>query len=833
LTRVRWLTQPSQGIRLTSAEDGGSSELGVTFVTGVIDQWCVERLAVSLYTSLRGNAITKYQSVEDGSLFVDSDGNEIPRSTFIIFFHGERSRDKILKLCHSYNATIIDNELVMPQQGGRGEQTQIAQREIAELQMAIKSTIDRKSTVLCDFYNYCQEISSYVFEEKMIFFTLNKFQRGQASEDQDGHFIPNEDSDFITCHAWCPAAAFEGTDAAAQPYIHALCSTARDAAKSDAVVIVTPVDFPVDNSIHGGGPKPPTFIRVNEFTGGFQGIVDGYGIPRYEEANPGFFAIAMFPFLFGVMFGDIVHGALMIMFALGLIAKEEQVLKTYKQQNEIFLMVFDGRWTVLMCGVCACYMGFIYNEGLSIAFDMFGTAYGMQHYPETSFGTHVNATTSTTEFFDCFSGKDMGHGMYGQFGSDNCKVGSMAVSSATFGHDHANKQLYTTLFKGAKFGTNSQGVTIPSMWCANGTAGQNIYTTTNAALEGLGKVYGANGAQHCSSVYNAEPSVDPKALPPCTSTLTADCYNYKAKGFDVELCAPLVSESTCNAQTKCKWDTSIKGTVKCRPNVALLTAYDALVEVNTASQSLQHFMPYTFGVDPIWRHSDQLIGFTNSLKMKMSVIIGVGQMTFGIVLKIMNFIHAGHWSLVLAVGVPEFLFMSCTFGYMNFLIFLKWSTNYATSLGGTGPQCFDSCQCPWTGFGSSYDASENYAAKALPDFVSRTPPGIVNSMLAMFGIPSFVPGDPGKCDQWLYSEQQGIQTAFILIAVISIPWLLITEPCLVKCEHDEKHKEKETSMTATSVEEHIAAEEARGDDDDDGLNMADVVVHQAIHTIEL
>lgn len=35
-----------------------------------------------------------------------------------------------------------------------------------------------------------------------------------------------------------------------------------------------------------------------------------YGIPRYREINPGVFAVITFPFLFGVMFGDILHGSL-------------------------------------------------------------------------------------------------------------------------------------------------------------------------------------------------------------------------------------------------------------------------------------------------------------------------------------------------------------------------------------------------------------------------------------------------------------------------------------------------------------------------------------------
>lgn len=65
--------------------------------------------------------------------------------------------------------------------------------------------------------------------------------------------------------------------------------------------------------------KPPTYIKSNEFTWAFQEIVNTYGIPMYKEVNPAIFAMVSFPFLFGVMFGDMGHGLLLFIFGLGLV----------------------------------------------------------------------------------------------------------------------------------------------------------------------------------------------------------------------------------------------------------------------------------------------------------------------------------------------------------------------------------------------------------------------------------------------------------------------------------------------------------------------------------
>lgn len=45
---------------------------------------------------------------------------------------------------------------------------------------------------------------------------------------------------------------------------------------------------------------------------------------------------------------------------------------------------------------------------------------------------------------------------------------------------------------------------------------------------------------------------------------------------------------------------------------------------------------YPFGVDPKWHGSRSELPFLNSLKMKMSILLGVAQMNLGIILSYFN-----------------------------------------------------------------------------------------------------------------------------------------------------------------------------------------------------
>ena len=89
----------------------------------------------------------------------------------------------------------------------------------------------------------------------------------------------------------------------------------------------------------------------------------------YQEINPAVFAIVTFPFLFGVMFGDIGHGFLLLLVGLILVFINGRLKGT---ALEVFGQI---RYLVLLMGIFAFFNGIIYNEFFAIPLDIFGSCY--------------------------------------------------------------------------------------------------------------------------------------------------------------------------------------------------------------------------------------------------------------------------------------------------------------------------------------------------------------------------------------------------------------------------------------------------------------------------
>ncbi|CDW71883.1 v-type atpase 116kda subunit family protein [Stylonychia lemnae] len=117
----------------------------------------------------------------------------------------------------------------------------------------------------------------------------------------------------------------------------------------------------------------PTYFETNEFTWPFQEIVNTYGIPQYQEVNPAIFTLVSFPFLFGVMFGDVLHGTLLFVFS--------SYLCFYKpKEGSLISELYKIRYLLLLMGFFSSYCGFIYNDFTSIPLNLFGrSCYNNNH----------------------------------------------------------------------------------------------------------------------------------------------------------------------------------------------------------------------------------------------------------------------------------------------------------------------------------------------------------------------------------------------------------------------------------------------------------------------
>lgn len=85
------------------------------------------------------------------------------------------------------------------------------------------------------------------------------------------------------------------------------------------------------------------------------------------------FTAVTFPFLFGVMFGDIAHGLLLFAFGLYLVFKHVQI----KRSSSPLSMLIPHRYLFTLMGFFATYCGFIYNDFLAMNLNLFGSCYNL------------------------------------------------------------------------------------------------------------------------------------------------------------------------------------------------------------------------------------------------------------------------------------------------------------------------------------------------------------------------------------------------------------------------------------------------------------------------
>lgn len=127
-------------------------------------------------------------------------------------------------------------------------------------------------------------------------------------------------------------------------------------------------ELEIEEIYHHGIP-PPTYFRTNTFLEPFQEIVNTYGVPVYKEANPAVFTIISFPFLFGVMFGDLGHGGILFLVGIFLCLFNKRLEDTSIKQ------MVDVRYLILLLGFFSTFCGLIYNDFMSLPVEIWDSCY--------------------------------------------------------------------------------------------------------------------------------------------------------------------------------------------------------------------------------------------------------------------------------------------------------------------------------------------------------------------------------------------------------------------------------------------------------------------------
>ena len=96
---------------------------------------------------------------------------------------------------------------------------------------------------------------------------------------------------------------------------------------------------------------PPTLIRNSRFVKPFEEITRLYGVPHYDELDPTPIIAVTFPLIFGLMFGDVGHGLVLLVGGLtvGLLIKKPSAIK-------------NMCWILAACGIGAIFAGLLFGE---------------------------------------------------------------------------------------------------------------------------------------------------------------------------------------------------------------------------------------------------------------------------------------------------------------------------------------------------------------------------------------------------------------------------------------------------------------------------------------
>ena len=331
----------SHGTGLLDSDNAPRPDLDMRFssITGVVASDEKSRFERMIFRATRGNCYVRFAPITQPISDPES-GALVEKSVFIIFYKSESIENKLKKICdafdaHRYSLPDMDDAAAVETM-----LTENAQELVDSRTVLLKNQDTR--------YRLCQMLAKHterwtwtVLREKAVYHSLNMFK--------------SDVSGMLRGEGWVIA---ESADAVRESVERAHSN--MDLAMPSLVDLV-PQPW----------PTPPTHFITNKFTYGYQEFVNTYGIPRYREANPALFTAATFPFLFGVMYGDIGHG--LFLFLAGLYLLWNEKANENAKLGEMGEGMHAGRYMITMMGFFAVYAGLIYNDMFSLGLNLFGS----------------------------------------------------------------------------------------------------------------------------------------------------------------------------------------------------------------------------------------------------------------------------------------------------------------------------------------------------------------------------------------------------------------------------------------------------------------------------
>jgi V/A-type H+-transporting ATPase subunit I len=104
--------------------------------------------------------------------------------------------------------------------------------------------------------------------------------------------------------------------------------------------------------------QPPTLLKNPRVATVYEKIVTAFGVPYYFEIDPTIIMLFTFPLIFGMMFGDVGQGFLLLLIGLGLFLVKRKGI----QGGEMMNYVIQGSPLLVSCSLAAVFFGFLYGE---------------------------------------------------------------------------------------------------------------------------------------------------------------------------------------------------------------------------------------------------------------------------------------------------------------------------------------------------------------------------------------------------------------------------------------------------------------------------------------